>query len=198
MGAPVPKPHNTSTIPPNKRTPEQEEIARNGKPGLRSRTIQSMAPNSQKPPTARVGVPDAARAAKGLSLLGLLKRQPRYQLNSAEDVVVKALKHTSTKGGMAAITGVTRDLKTKPQRLHKFSVIGLNPAASKIASQKRIKVSCSCEFFLYYSEYALWTWGAANIIYSNGQPAHVRNPGNHPILCKHLVQVLNTIYKNNF
>lgn len=195
MGAPVPRPNNT--VQPGKRAPITEEIAPSGRPGLPARTIKSLAPTAQQAPKPRGGVPDAQRAAKGLSLAGLLKRQPRYMHNSAEDVVVKALKHKSTRGGMPAITGVTRDRKTVPQRLHKYSVIGLNASNDKIATQKRIKVSCDCEFFLYYSEYALWTWGAANIVFSNGQPAHVRNPGNVPILCKHLTQVLHTIYKNN-
>lgn len=52
----------------------------------------------------------------------------------------------------------------------------------------------NCEFFLYRSEYALWTWGAAKIKRSNGQPATVTNPGNHPLGgCKHIYAVLKLI-----
>lgn len=185
-----------ATLPASQRPIAEEQITMTGKPAANMRTIRSLAPG--KPATPKLsGVPDAARALKGLSLIGLLKKQPKYLLNSAEDVVVKVLKHKQTKGGMPAITGVTRDLKTKPMRPHKYQIIGLNRDNQKISTQKRIKVSCDCEWFCFYSEYALWTWGAANITYSNGQPAVVRNPGNHPLLCKHLTQVLQTIRKNN-
>lgn len=136
--------------------------------------------------------PDPERAAKGLSLTALYRKQPGYIKASGMDVVVRSYKKTKTKGGLPAIVGSTRDLNTKPVRPHKFDVIGLEKGVD-ISKQKRVKVGCDCEFFLYYSEFALWTWGAANIRYSNGDPAVVRNPGNFPLCCKHLAQVLTVI-----
>lgn len=59
-------------------------------------------------------------------------------------------------------------------------------------------IAHNCEFFMYYSEYALSTWGAARIKYSNGEPAVVKNPGNLPLVCKHLVKVLRAIKEHNF
>lgn len=136
--------------------------------------------------------PNPERAAKGLSLSALYKKQPRYIKASAEDVIIRSYKQTKTKGGLPAIVGVTRDLKTKPMRPHKFDVIGLEKGVP-FSKQKRIKVSCGCEFFLYYCEFSLWSWGTANIKYSNGDPAVVKNPGNYPLVCKHLAQVLKTV-----
>lgn len=196
----APKVHRSrmGAVPIAGRTqPVEEQITING-PASNVRSIRSQAPVQNKPKPAAPEVPDRIRAEKGMSMSLLLKKQPRYMLNSSEDIVIRTLKHAKTKGGMPAITGTSRDLNTKPMRVHKFQVIGMDKSKQRITGQKRIKVSCSCEFFMFYSEYALWTWGAASIRYSNGQPANVRNPGNHPILCKHLVQALETIRKNNF
>lgn len=137
-------------------------------------------------------LPDPERALKGLTITRILSKQPAYIRASSEDVVVREYKPTKTKGGLPAIAGKTRDLKTKPIRLHKFSVIGLEKEKT-LSAQKRVKISCDCEFFLYYCEFALWTWGAANIVYSNGDPAVVKNPGNAILACKHIAKVLLTI-----
>ncbi len=53
-----------------------------------------------------------------------------------------------------------------------------------------VKVSCSCEYFTYYCEYALYKQGAADITYSNGDPPVDRNPSLTPSLCKHLFALL--------
>lgn len=175
--------------------PADERVTVRGEP----RTLmepRTLAPSKKAGQIKPVGVPSAARATKGLSLRKLMRQQPRYIKNSAEDVVIRTLKHTTTKGGLPAITGTTRDLNTKPMRVHKFQVIGL-AKDTKFNKQDRIKVSCACEFHCFYSEYALWTWGAANIRYSNGQPANVRNPSNMPIVCKHMMAVLNGIVQHN-
>jgi hypothetical protein len=74
----------------------------------------------------------------------------------------------------------------------------LDKAQSKISKQKRVIVSCDCEFFMFYSEYALSTWGAARIKYSNGEAAVVRNPGNLPLVCKHLVKLLRAVKEHDF
>ncbi len=50
------------------------------------------------------------------------------------------------------------------------------------------KVSCSCPDFVF----AGWEWsnaqvGASDIIYGNGEPPDIKNPGHRPGLCKHLL-----------
>ena len=178
------------SLPKGKREPHSEFVA---VPGVKPPNLKTLAPSREEKKVAPVGLPDQARAEKGLSLKQMMRRQPRYIVNSGEDVVIRSYKPKKTKGGMPAIIGTSRDMHTKPMRIHQFQVIGLNKEKSSVSKQEKIKVSCGCEFFTFYSEYALWTWGAANIRYSNGQPARVRNPGNHPVICKHLAKVLQTI-----
>ena len=184
------------SMPNSKREPV-DEIVTVQKPLAGQPVIRTLAPQKTSLKPEPVALPDKARAEKGLTLMQLLKRQPRYLINSAEDIVVRSYKKAKTKGGMPAIIGTARDMNTRPMRIHQFKVIGLDKGKPDISTQRRIKVSCDCEWFCFVSEYALWTWGAASIKFSNGQPAKVRNPGNHPILCKHLTQVLMTIKKRN-
>lgn len=179
------------TLPAYKREPAEEQVSLPGGPP--DRTLRTLAPPPKTALKERVGAPDKARAERGMTLMMLMRKQPPYIRNSSEDVLLKTYKRAKTKGGMPAMIGTARDLNIVPQRVHKFQVIGLDKNKPKVGNQKRIKVSCSCEFFLYNCEYALWTWGAASIRYSNGQPAVVKNPSNYPLVCKHLHKVLETI-----
>ncbi len=56
-----------------------------------------------------------------------------------------------------------------------------------------IKISCECPRFLYFWEYALWYHGAADIIYSNGEPPIDTNPQLRPSACKHLLTLMSWI-----
>lgn len=127
-----------------KREPADEQITIMGPQASSVRTIRSQTQKDTSLPVQKVGVPDKARAEKGMSLALMLRKQPKYLINSAEDVVVKKLTPRKTKGGMPAFTGVSRDLKTKPMRPHKFQILGMNKSDSKISTQKRIKISCDC------------------------------------------------------
>lgn len=133
---------------------------------------------------------ELTRAEKGLSITGLLKNTPAYvKLTARDTVTLKSYKSAQTKGGHPALKGICKsDRKGAPP--HRCSVIGLDKDQAKISKQKRVLVSCECEFFMFYCEYALTTWGAARIKYSNGEPAVVRNPANVPLVCKHLVKLL--------
>jgi hypothetical protein len=141
---------------------------------------------------------ELTRAEKGLSIIGLLKNTPPYiKAKARDEVTLKKLSKTQTKGGHHAIAGVCKS-NVKGSTPHKCNVIGLDKAQSKISKQKRVIVSCDCEFFMFYSEYALSTWGAARIKYSNGEAAVVRNPGNLPLVCKHLVKLLRAVKEHDF
>ena len=179
------------TLPAYKRETQDEQVVLRGGPPDRS--LRTLAPAPKTAPKQRAGVPNITRATNGMTLSALMRKQPKYVVNSSEDIILKSYKKAKTKGGMPAMIGTARDLTVKPQRIHKFQIIGLDKSNPKVGTQKRIKVSCSCEFFLFYCEYALWTWGAASIRYSNGQPAVVRNPANVPLVCKHLMKALTTI-----
>lgn len=143
---------------------------------------------------------ELTRAEKGLSIVGLLKNTPPYVKLTARDMVtLKKMSRANTKGGHPAIKGVCVSNKGEGSgRPHKCSVIGLDKEKPTISKQKRVIVSCDCEFFLFYCEYALTTWGAARIKYSNGEPADVRNPANVPLLCKHLVKLTRAVKEHNY
>lgn len=137
---------------------------------------------------------DRSRVEKGMTIVKLLNNTPRYIKEKGRDeVVVKKYTRTHTKGGHSALKGICQTRNPKIHEPHQWSVIGLDPDQPKLSKQKRVLVSCDCEFFMFYCEYALSTWGAARIKFSNGEPAHVRNPGNVPLVCKHLVPVLRLI-----
>lgn len=57
-----------------------------------------------------------------------------------------------------------------------------------IDAQLNVSVSCSCPDYVYGG----WEWsnaqvGASKIIYGNGEPPTIRNPGHKPGMCKHLL-----------
>lgn len=137
---------------------------------------------------------ETSRIEKGMTIVGLLNNTPRYIKEKARDeVVIKKYAQTKTKGGHRAMKAICQTRVPQRHEPHQCSVIGLDPDQPKLSKQKRVLVSCDCEFFLFYCEYALSTWGAARIKYSNGEPAVVRNPGNVPLVCRHLVPVLRLI-----
>lgn len=150
----------------------------------------------KKPATAR----ELTRAEKGMTLTALIKNTPAYVKSLARDTVtLKKLQSAKTKGGHHAIKGVCKSDKGEGSgRPHKCSVIGLDKDQDVMSKQKRVIVSCECEFFLFYCEYALTTWGAARIKYSNGEPATVRNPANVPLVCKHLVKLLRAVKEHGY
>lgn len=133
---------------------------------------------------------EMTRAEKGLSITALIKNTPPYIKSTARDsVVLKKYVRGKTKGGHHALKGICKS-DHKGAVPHKCSVIGLDKDNATISKQRRVIVSCDCEFFMFYCEYALTTWGAARIKFSNGEPATVRNPSNLPLVCKHLVKML--------
>ena len=47
-------------------------------------------------------------------------------------------------------------------------------------------VSCSCEYFLYFCEVALWYHASSEQIFSNGEDPDETNEDKIPIVCKHI------------
>lgn len=133
----------------------------------------------------------AARVDKGLSVKGILRKCPAYQKNlGADTVTIKKYKPDArTKGRHYAVTAVCISDAKRPTP-HRCSVIGLDKTVTKVSAQKKVSISCDCEDWCFTWEYAMSTWGAASIKYSNGDPAVMKNPGNHPGACKHLCAVL--------
>jgi hypothetical protein len=124
--------------------------------------------------------------SKGLSLKALIKFTPAYIRANAQDVIIKKyVANAITKGGYPAVTAICQDL-IESQRKHICSIVGKNKDEDSLAKQSQVIVSCACENYMYYWEYSNFKNGCSRIIYSNGQPALITNPSNHPALCKHL------------
>lgn len=149
------------------------------------------------PKAAEKKVSKDKRPVDGLSLKQLIKATPAYIQNNARDVIVRSLKETVTKGGFPAIQAKAMSVTNTRRVEYKLSVIGKD-REQPVYKQKHLLVSCSCGFFTFTCEYALTQWGSAQIKYSNGEPAVVTNPGNQPLVCKHLVKLLKTIYEEQF
>lgn len=135
------------------------------------------------------------RKLSGLSLAQLLKATPPYVRNNAAEVVVLAVEPAKTRGNLPALKAKLSAGTNKKKRLYRASVIGKEEGIP-IHKQKHVLVDCSCDFFLYYCEVALHKWGSARIKHSNGQHPGTTNPGLHPMCCKHLYKLAETIKKH--
>jgi hypothetical protein len=56
-----------------------------------------------------------------------------------------------------------------------------------------VKLGCSCGDFKFRAEYVLHRYGAADIMYSNGEPPKETNPSMIPMACKHCVALFHTM-----
>lgn len=124
----------------------------------------------------------------GLKLKQLLDKQPPYVINKASGLrITKVQKAESKKTGLPAVTAVVIDPESN-NKGHKCQIVTIETPKNVSPDLKtgHVKVSCDCEWFTFYCEYALTKWGAANIRYSNGEPAYTTNPSNYPLVCKHL------------
>lgn len=153
-------------------------------------------------------LPETDLTKKGYTLRKLIRSTPRLMINNAGNVVLKKVKKVKTRSGMPAVRAETYSTDPfrpdKVLRLHTTIIIGLdtnkddNPDVKKpVNAHKKVLVSCDCESFVYTFEYANAAHGASRIIYSNGNPPVVTNPGLEPGLCKHLVRLSNSIIKSN-
>ena len=87
---------------------------------------------------------------------------------------------------------------TQPARTHLTEIILRDVDAStpqkdwpKICTPNtNIMCWCSCEWFCFYSEYALTKYNASTIRYCNGKAPNTTNPGLVPCVCKHILRVL--------
>jgi len=149
----------------------------------------------------------ATSIKKGLTAKQLLYMARVFWKKTASLSLVKISsfsKKVDKKTGNLQITCTTYSLKDgngvskRPRDIkrHKTSISSQTGPGGKVSTGP-IKVSCSCESFLYHCEYKLWkNYGAADLIYGNGRPI-VKGPTADVKMaaCKHLVTVVETILK---
>lgn len=159
----------------------------------RSKPTAKQVEKSRKTPAD----PRVKDTLSGLSLKQLVKATPPYIRSNSEDVIVKALKQSTTKGGLPGIRAKTTSMSKKPsaRNVYDTTIVG-KEAGKPVSTQKHVLVSCSCDWFWSHCEYALTHWGSSKIRYSNGDPATVTNPQNHPMLCKHLTALARTVIED--
>lgn len=138
-------------------------------------------------------------SSKPYTLKQLVAKTPRNIQYNAEDTKVKqAKKFVDRDSGQPSVVAVvysTHDADGNPTRspiLHKCYISGLD-GKSKAIGNSHVNLSCTCGYFLYTLEYALNKRGNADIIFSNGKPALVKNPTNKSYLCKHLYHLAEVI-----
>lgn len=133
---------------------------------------------------------------KGLMLRKMVKDSLIVDLNNSKDVSVLNTKFTTSAKGRKAVIGTCQSSPTKSGDVkpkYKCSIIGLENTDS--LSDQRCMVSCECDRFMYYFEYALMKKGAAKVKYSNGEPPVVTNPNLITGMCKHLISLSKYLIK---
>lgn len=117
-------------------------------------------------------------------------------LNNAKNVGILNIKVAESKKGRRAIIATcqsTPDRQGQVKDKHKCSIIGLEDNGP--LSAQNCMVSCTCDRFKFYFEYALTKKGAAKIKYCNGDPPHTTNPNLITGMCKHLIAVSRHLIK---
>lgn len=123
------------------------------------------------------------------SVIQLLKST--WSKDKKNAVQVRLLSKSLTKSQRKyKLTTKTLDVQKGEIRKHRQTIECLDVDCPTISGAKNIKVSCDCERFTFYFEYALWKRKAADIIYSNGEQPLVTNPSHRMGVCKHLYVTL--------
>lgn len=129
-----------------------------------------------------------------LTLRGILKGTPRYIKNNAKTTnILRVSKIKTSDGHLLVKARVQSDplpgypKNTKPKYLVTIESLNADKTSKKRSS---VKMSCECDFFVFYGvEYVLNSKGAAEIVFSNGKPPNIRNPGQLIFPCKHLFKL---------
>ena len=130
----------------------------------------------------------AGKKAVGLTAKQILGNTPSDVKDRAKEVRInKSSTGLSRKGNAQIIFDTESHSPTTKRRppKHRTIIRLLN------RQYRKLWVSCTCEYWMFYCEYAMAKFGASDIIHSNGQPPVVTNPGNWPYGCKHVTRVLN-------
>jgi hypothetical protein len=133
------------------------------------------------------------RFERGLPFAKLYAHAKSTDAMNAGDVIVKTLKKGKY-DGMPAYLAVTNTLDRSSRRPRKYEcVVASRDPVAQIHRAKRVWVSCTCQRFLYYYEYALTKYGASKIQHSNGEYPIEKNPSLIPSTCKHLLATMHEI-----
>ena len=122
----------------------------------------------------------------GLTIIDLLKKVGKTQLENSKYVRIKKVEFNQTRN-LYKFTTETYDPVKKETRIHTQRIYPRNPYYKGKLCEARdgVKITCSCGFFLFDCEVALFNYAASDIIYSNGNYPVDKNPNLKPWSCKH-------------
>ena len=108
---------------------------------------------------------------------------------------MQSLVPSQDRDGTARIdaTTLTAPSDASPSRLHHQSITALSGTTGPISAAPAVRVSCDCARHLFMWEWALNKEEAAPLLYGNGDPPDLTNPGYQLGLCKHLIRVLRVV-----
>ncbi len=117
----------------------------------------------------------------------LVKTAGTIAMKTVEHVSFRSAKYKYDRLGriMLDVVTVTR-IPGENQRLHRMQWYARDHNYSgPLYKCPAIMFSCDCKYWLYFCEYAWWSKGLAEIIYSNGEYPVTTNPGRRIYCCKH-------------
>lgn len=134
------------------------------------------------------------RRKQGLTARQLTQNVPNFVRINSSYVSVQTQLRKRKEGNFYTILGKSRtapakagDTASKHQQRVDILEEGTKDPKSKGA---RLKVSCTCENWVFMWEFAAAKYGGADIIFGNGDPPIVTNPRHVVGCCKHLYRML--------
>lgn len=181
---------------------KSETVHTSKRPG-RERRASGM-PYMEKPLVAMSvrQLPENETIRKGMTLRQLIRSTPYVFKHNAAHVEAAKVEVKKTQTGRPVIYG--RMVTYLPweggriRRVHDTYIVGMgDDFDTPVNRHRRVLTQCGCESFVFTFEYANAANGASRLIYSNGQPPNVTNPGLVPGLCKHLIALSKIAIEKN-
>ena len=151
---------------------------------------------TRKVPKPRQLRPKRESTGKGLTYRKMVQSTPKNIQENARYVKLTSIKRK--RGDPYSLTATT----TEPKHAHEhqphyqtIQIVSGIPSRDPLDPKVRVKISCTCSYYKFFCEYALYKQGAADIIYSNGEPAYKTNPGNIGWTCKHHLAIFRYLLK---
>lgn len=108
-------------------------------------------------------------------------------------VMMKISKKNPNKINSRSLTYQRKEGKSTKYDIRSYKHVLIKLEPDKKFTDSKVLFSCSCPDHMFTWEYALTKRGNSQIIFSNGEPADLRNPRNSPGLCKHGIALFRAI-----
>ena len=140
-------------------------------------------------------------AKNGMSLTEILRKCQRVDIDGSKSVAVVEDGVRQSRNKQLVLTTKTRIPPGESKQRYHYHNLRIYPVergyTGSLMACPAVKVSCDCERHKFVYEIALWKRGAADVIYSNGKMPTETNPQLIPGCCKHLIQAIRYVFRNN-